>query len=73
MPGDYCPDADRYLPYPDHGLEIRRLLALVHYLGCPDLAAIKKSPNLEIFRKRGLEVLFLTDAVDEFVMSAAYV
>ena len=42
----------------------------IYYLGGPDLAAIKKSPNLEIFRKRGLEVLFLTDAVDEFVMSA---
>ncbi len=29
----------------------------IYYLGGPDLAAIKKSPNLEIFRRRGLEVL----------------
>ena len=42
----------------------------IYYLGGPDHAAIKKSPNLEIFRRRGLEVLFLSDAIDEFVMSA---
>ena len=42
----------------------------IYYLGGPDLASIKKSPNLEIFRKRGVEVLLLTEAVDEFVMNA---
>jgi molecular chaperone HtpG len=42
---------------------------VIYYLGGPDLAAIKKSPNLEVFRRNGLEVLFLTDPVDEFVMS----
>lgn len=42
----------------------------IYYLGGPDLAAIRKSPNLEIFRRKGIEVLFLTEPVDEFVMSA---
>ncbi len=42
----------------------------IYYLGGPDPAAIRKSPNLEIFRRRGLEVLFLTEPVDEFVMNA---
>ncbi|MBX6311721.1 MAG: molecular chaperone HtpG [Isosphaeraceae bacterium] len=42
----------------------------IYYLGGPDLASIQKSPNLEIFRRRDLEVLFLTDPIDEFVMSA---
>jgi molecular chaperone HtpG len=41
----------------------------IYYLGGPDLAAIQKSPNLEVFRRRGLEVLYLTDPIDEFVMS----
>jgi molecular chaperone HtpG len=41
----------------------------IYYLGGPDLASIKKNPNLEIFRRRGLEVLYLTDPIDEFVMS----
>jgi molecular chaperone HtpG len=42
----------------------------IYYLGGPNLASIKKSPNLEVFRRRNLEVLFLTEAVDEFVLSA---
>ncbi len=44
----------------------------IYYLGGPDLASIRKSPNLEIFRKRGIEVLFLVDPVDEFVMNALH-
>ncbi|CAN5893647.1 molecular chaperone HtpG [soil metagenome] len=44
----------------------------IYYLGGPDLAAIKKSPSLEIFRRKGIEVLFLTDPIDEFVMSALH-
>jgi molecular chaperone HtpG len=42
----------------------------IYYFGGPDLASVQKSPNLEIFRRRGIEVLFLTDPVDEFVMSS---
>lgn len=42
----------------------------IYFLGGPDLAAIKKNPNLEIFRKRNLEVLYLIDPIDEFVMNA---
>ncbi len=41
----------------------------IYYLGGPDLASIRKSPNLEIFRRRGIEVLFLVDPIDEFVVS----
>ena len=42
----------------------------IYYLGGPDLSSIKKNPNLEIFRRRGIEVLFLTEPVDEFVFSS---
>src|SRR5262249_14849022 len=34
-PGGYRPDPDLYLPYPDEGLEVRRLLKLVEFLGMP--------------------------------------
>jgi ADP-heptose:LPS heptosyltransferase len=34
-PGDYRPDSRTYMPYPDEGLEIRRLLRLVEFLGIP--------------------------------------
>lgn len=41
----------------------------IYYLGGPDLASIKKSPNLEIFHRRGVEVLYLVDPIDEFVVT----
>jgi molecular chaperone HtpG len=41
----------------------------IYFLGGPDVSAIENSPNLEIFRKRGVEVLYLTDPLDEFALS----
>ena len=41
----------------------------IYYLGGPDFASVAKSPNLEIFRRKGLEVLFLTDPIDEFAIT----
>ncbi|MCQ2397437.1 MAG: molecular chaperone HtpG, partial [Lentisphaeria bacterium] len=40
----------------------------IYYLTAEDLANAKNSPQLEAFRKKGYEVLFLTDTVDEFVI-----
>jgi ADP-heptose:LPS heptosyltransferase len=34
-PGGACPDAATFLPYPDRGLELGRLLCLVEHLGLP--------------------------------------
>jgi ADP-heptose:LPS heptosyltransferase len=33
--GDWCPDPDLFLPWPEEGLEVRRLLALTEFLGAP--------------------------------------
>ena len=41
----------------------------VYYLTADTLAAAKASPHLEVFRKKGIEVLLLTDRVDEWVVS----
>jgi ADP-heptose:LPS heptosyltransferase len=35
LPGDYCPDPDLFLPWPERGLEVRRLLRLTEFLGLP--------------------------------------
>ena len=35
VPGEYCPDEERFLPYPHAGLEIRRHLQLMDFLGIP--------------------------------------
>lgn len=42
----------------------------VYYLGGDDRAALGKSPHLDIFRKRGIEVLLLTERIDEFATTA---
>jgi molecular chaperone HtpG len=44
----------------------------IYYLGGSDLSSIAKSPNLEIFRRKGLEVLYLTDPIDEFALTSLH-
>ena len=40
----------------------------VYYLSGPSRAALDLNPHLEIFRAKGLEVLYLYEPVDEFIM-----
>ena len=44
----------------------------VYYITADSLAAAKSSPQLEIFRKKGIEVLLLIDRVDEWMLSHLY-
>jgi molecular chaperone HtpG len=41
----------------------------IYYVTAETFNAAKNSPHLEIFRKKGIEVLLLTDRVDEWVVS----
>jgi molecular chaperone HtpG len=41
----------------------------VYYVAAETFAAAKNSPHLEIFRKKGIEVLLLSDRVDEWALS----
>jgi len=41
----------------------------IYYVTAETFTAAKNSPHLEIFRKKGLEVLLLSDRVDEWVTS----
>jgi molecular chaperone HtpG len=42
----------------------------IYYLLAPTLAAATSSPHLEAFRAKGVEVLLLTDAVDNWVVTS---
>jgi molecular chaperone HtpG len=42
----------------------------IYYLTGPDLKALQSSPHLEVFRRKGIEVLLMADPVDEFVVGA---
>ncbi|MCW2474727.1 MULTISPECIES: molecular chaperone HtpG [unclassified Symbiopectobacterium] len=41
----------------------------IYYITADSYAAAKSSPHLELFRKKGIEVLLLSDRVDEWMMS----
>ena len=41
----------------------------IYYITADSFAAARSSPHLEIFRKKGIEVLLLHDRVDEWVVS----
>jgi molecular chaperone HtpG len=41
----------------------------IYFLTGESHAQIKNSPHLEVFRKKGIEVLLLTDRIDEWLMS----
>ncbi len=41
----------------------------IYYITAESYAAAKNSPHLEIFRKKGVEVLLMTDRVDEWMLS----
>ena len=43
--------------------------AKVYYLIADSVAAARQSPHLEVFRERSIEVLLLTDRIDEWWMS----
>jgi molecular chaperone HtpG len=44
----------------------------IYYVTADTLATAKNSPQLEIFRKKGIEVVLLTDRVDEWLLSHLY-
>jgi len=41
---------------------------VIWYLTADSFGAARSSPHLEVFRKRGIEVLLLTDAIDEWLI-----
>jgi len=41
----------------------------IYFLSGDSYAQVKNSPHLEVFRKKGIEVLLLTDRIDEWLMS----
>ncbi len=44
----------------------------IYYITADSQAAARHSPQLELFRKKGIEVLLLTDRVDEWMLSHLY-
>jgi molecular chaperone HtpG len=64
--------ADGGVSFTDYVGRMKEGQESIYYITADSLAAAKASPQLEIFRKKGIEVLLLTDRVDEWMLSHLY-
>ena len=64
--------ADEGVSFADYVGRMKEGQEAIYYVTADTLAAAKSSPQLEIFRKKGIEVLLLTDRVDEWMLSHLY-
>ncbi|MBL8250818.1 MAG: molecular chaperone HtpG [Candidatus Competibacter sp.] len=65
----YTDSADQTVTLTDYIGRMKDGQDKIYYITAESFAAAKNSPHLEIFRKKGLEVLLMTDRVDEWLMS----
>jgi len=61
--------ADEGVSLADYVARMKEGQEAIYVITADTLAGAKSSPQLEIFRKKGLEVLLLTDRVDEWMLS----
>ena len=61
--------ADQTVSLADYVVRVKPGQDVVYYLAADGFSAAKNSPHLEVFRKHGVEVLLLTDRVDEWVLA----
>jgi molecular chaperone HtpG len=64
--------ADEGVSFADYLGRMKEGQDTVYYITADTLAGAKSSPQLEIFRKKGIEVLLLVDRVDEWMLSHLY-
>jgi molecular chaperone HtpG len=64
--------ADDGVSFTDYVSRMKEGQEAIYYITAETLAAAKGSPQLEVFRKKGIEVLLFTDRVDEWMLSHLY-
>lgn len=65
-----CEDAEGLVSLEEYAGRVREGQKAVYYAFAPSREAANLSPHLEIFRRKDIEVLYLFEPVDEFVMEA---
>ena len=55
--------------YSEFGAVLKEGQEAIYYITADTLAAAKNSPQLEVFKKKGIEVLLMTDRVDEWALN----
>jgi molecular chaperone HtpG len=54
--------------FADYKARMKEGQEAIYYITADTLAAAKNSPQLEVFKKKGIEVLLMTDRVDEWAL-----
>jgi len=65
-----CKDSNELISLADYVSRIKEDQKEIFYLSGPNRDALLADPHLEIFKKKGLEVLFMYDPIDEFIISS---
>ena len=60
---------DEGVSFVDYVSRMKEGQEAIYYITADSYAAARNSPHLEIFRKKGVEVLLMTDRVDEWMLS----
>ncbi|MDT8989880.1 molecular chaperone HtpG [Curvibacter sp. APW13] len=55
--------------FADYKARMKEGQEAIYYITAETLAAAKNSPQLEVFKKKGIEVLLMTDRVDEWALN----
>ncbi len=63
-------DEEKLSPLSEYVSRMKEGQEAIYYLTGASRASIRSSPHLEAFRAKGIEVLYLTDAVDELVVES---
>lgn len=66
----FCNDKDELTSLADYAARMKEGQKEIYFITGTNREAIKLDPHMEIFKNKGLEVLFLTDPIDEFVVQS---
>jgi molecular chaperone HtpG len=58
--------------FADYKARMKEGQEAIYYITADNLAAAKHSPQLEVFKKKGIEVLLMSDRVDEWALNYLY-
>jgi molecular chaperone HtpG len=65
----HADNAEQTVSFADYVSRMKEGQDAIYYVTADGFSAAKNSPHLEVFRKNGVEVLLLSDRIDEWVIS----
>ena len=65
-----CKDEKELISLDDYVKRIKDKQKEIYYAAGTSRSAIEMDPHLELFKRKGIEILYLLDPVDEFVLSS---